>query len=131
MALAERVGLPGLLAEHVRPGGGCGVNADLKVGCLVAGMTAGADSIDDMGLLRHGAMDVLFGGVRARQRERDPHQRERADHARRGGDADTELAGKGGDGRRHDPVAERHGERHRGQDRRLARQASERATSGA
>jgi hypothetical protein len=65
MALAERCGLPGLLAEHVRPGGGCGVNARLKVGCLVAGMAAGADSIDDMGLLRHGAMDVLFGGVRA------------------------------------------------------------------
>ena len=28
-------------------------------------MAAGADSIDDMDLLRHGAMDVLFGGVRA------------------------------------------------------------------
>jgi hypothetical protein len=65
MALAERAGLPELLAEHVRPGGECGVNAHLKVGCLVAGMTAGADSIDDMGLLRHGAMDALFGGVRA------------------------------------------------------------------
>jgi len=64
-ALAERAGLPGLLAEHVRPGGECGVNAPLKVGCLVAGMAAGADSIDDMGVLRHGAMDVLFGGVRA------------------------------------------------------------------
>jgi hypothetical protein len=65
MALAERAGLPDLLAEHVRPGGECGVNAHLKVGCLIAGMAAGADSIDDMGLLRHGAMDVLFGGVRA------------------------------------------------------------------
>jgi len=65
MALAERAGLPDLLAEHVRPGGECGVNAHLKVGCLVAGMAAGADSIDDMALLRHGAMDVLFGGVRA------------------------------------------------------------------
>ena len=65
MALAERAGLPELLAEHVRPGGACGVNAHLKVGCLVAGMAAGADSVDDMGLLRHGAMDVLFGGVRA------------------------------------------------------------------
>ena len=42
MALAER-GLPGLLAQHVRPGGECGVNAPLKVGCLVAGMAAGAD----------------------------------------------------------------------------------------
>ena len=28
-------------------------------------MAAGADSIDDMDVLRHGAMDVLFGGVRA------------------------------------------------------------------
>ena len=65
MALAERAGLPGLLAEHVRPGGECGVNAPAKAGCLVAGMTAGADSIDDMSLLRHGAMDVLFAGVRA------------------------------------------------------------------
>jgi Transposase DDE domain group 1 len=65
MALAERAGLPELLAEHVRPGGGCGVNAPAKVGCMVAGMAAGADSVDDMGLLRHGAMDALFGGVRA------------------------------------------------------------------
>jgi hypothetical protein len=28
-------------------------------------MIAGADSIDDMGLLRHGALPGLFGGVRA------------------------------------------------------------------
>ena len=27
MALAERAGLQGLVAEHVRPGGDCGVNA--------------------------------------------------------------------------------------------------------
>src|SRR3979411_2599545 len=65
MALAQRAGLGELVAEHVRPGGECGVNACLKVPCLVAGMAAGADSIDDMDLLRHGAMDVLFGGVRA------------------------------------------------------------------
>ena len=65
MALADRAGLAGLVAEHVRPGGGCGVNAHLKVPCLVAGMAAGADSIDDMGLLRHGAMGTLFGGIRA------------------------------------------------------------------
>ncbi|MGA9829520.1 MAG: IS1380 family transposase, partial [Trebonia sp.] len=65
VALAERAGLPDLIAEHVTPGGECGVNAHLKVGCLVAGMAAGADSIDDMGLLRHGAMGALFGGVRA------------------------------------------------------------------
>src|SRR5438045_4575281 len=65
MALAQRAGLADLVAEHVRPGGECGVNADLKVGCLVAGMAAGADSIEDMDLLRHGAMSALFGGVRA------------------------------------------------------------------
>src|SRR6202167_6139657 len=65
MALAQRAGLAELVAEHVRPGGDCGVNAHLTVPALVAGMAAGADSIDDMGLLRHGAMDVLFGGVRA------------------------------------------------------------------
>ena len=54
-----------LVAAHVRPGGKCGVNARLKVPCLVAGTAAGADSIDDMDLLRHGAMLDLFGGIRA------------------------------------------------------------------
>ena len=65
MALAQRCGLADLTAGHVRTGLPAGVNADLKVGCLVAGMAAGADSIDDMDVLRHGAMPVLFGGVRA------------------------------------------------------------------
>jgi hypothetical protein len=65
MALAQRAGLGGLVAAHVRPGGACGVNAHVKVPCLVAGMAVGADSIDDMDLLRHGAMGVLFGGTRA------------------------------------------------------------------
>jgi hypothetical protein len=65
MALAQRAGLGGLVAEHVQPGGECGVNAHLKIPCLVAGMVAGADSIDDMDLLRHGAMDALFGSIRA------------------------------------------------------------------
>ena len=65
MALAERAGLADLVAEHVRPGGECGVNPHLKVACLVAGMASGADSVDDMALLRHGAVPALFGGVRA------------------------------------------------------------------
>jgi Transposase DDE domain group 1 len=43
----------------------CGVNAPVKVPGIVAGMIGGADSIDDLDLLRHGAMGVLFGGVRA------------------------------------------------------------------
>jgi hypothetical protein len=64
MALADRAGLPDLLAR-VRPDGPCGVNAGTKVACLVAGMAAGADSIDDMDLLRDGAMETLFSGVRA------------------------------------------------------------------
>jgi len=41
------------------------VNAHLKVPALVAGMVAGADSIDDMDLLRHGGMNRLFTGIRA------------------------------------------------------------------
>jgi len=65
MALAQRAGLADLVAEHVRPGAECGINAELTVPCLVAGMAAGADSVDDMNLLRHGAMPLLFGGVRA------------------------------------------------------------------
>jgi hypothetical protein len=65
MALAQRAGLTELVTGQVRPGGPCGVNAQLKVPCLVAGMIGGADSIEDMDLLRHGAMDVLFGGIRA------------------------------------------------------------------
>ena len=65
MALAQRAGLADLAEAHVRPGGECGVNAQLKIPCMVAGMAAGADSIDDMDLLRHGAMPDLFGGIRA------------------------------------------------------------------
>jgi hypothetical protein len=65
MALAQRAGLADMAREHVRISRPCGVNAPVKVACLVAGMTAGADSIDDMGLLRHGAMPALSGGLRA------------------------------------------------------------------
>jgi hypothetical protein len=63
-ALAERAGLQELAAQ-VRPAGDRGANAALKIACLAAGMAAGADSVDDMDLLRHGAMDRVFGGVRA------------------------------------------------------------------
>ena len=64
VALAGRAGLPGLLAG-VAPAGPCGASAVTKAMCLVAGMAAGADSIDDMDLLRDGAMETVFGGVRA------------------------------------------------------------------
>jgi len=65
MALAQRAGLGVLSAEHVRIARPCGVNAPVKIACLAAGMAAGADSIDDMDLLRHGAMPALFGDIRA------------------------------------------------------------------
>jgi hypothetical protein len=61
MALAERCGLAALTRQNVKIASRTGVNADLKVPCLAAG----ADSIDDMDVLRHGAMEDLFGGVRA------------------------------------------------------------------
>ena len=65
MALAQRCGLADLAAMHVKIGRPAGVNAAVKVSCLVAGMAAGAECIDDMDVLRHGAMAHLFGGVRA------------------------------------------------------------------
>jgi hypothetical protein len=65
MALAQRAGLDDLVAERVRIARPCGVNAQVKVGCLMAGMIAGADSIEDMGLLRHGALPAVSGGLRA------------------------------------------------------------------
>ena len=40
-------------------------NAAVKVAGVVGGMLAGADSIDDLDLLRHGGMGRLFAGVRA------------------------------------------------------------------
>ena len=63
--LARRAGLEQLVREHVTVPGGAGVAAGAKVSALVAGMVAGADSIADMDLLRHGGMGRLFGGVRA------------------------------------------------------------------
>jgi len=60
LGLAERAGLQRLVGEHVRLGKPGGVNARMKVPALVAGMVAGADSIDDMALLRHGGMGRVF-----------------------------------------------------------------------
>ncbi|PBC92828.1 hypothetical protein BX281_0541 [Streptomyces sp. Ag82_O1-15] len=68
MRLAERCGLARLTAQNVKLGGAknrAGASADAKVTSLVASMAAGADSIDDLDVLRHGAMPSLFGGVRA------------------------------------------------------------------
>src|SRR5215207_1185154 len=65
MALAQRCGLARLLAERLTITAKGGANAALKVLAVVAGMVCGADSIDDMDLLRHGGMGRLFDGVRA------------------------------------------------------------------
>ncbi len=65
LQLAERAGLQRLVGEHVQLDKPGGVNPHLKIPALLAGMIAGADSIDDMALLRHGAMERLFEGVRA------------------------------------------------------------------
>src|SRR6187431_2598993 len=60
LALADVAGLARLAGEHLSVPGDKGANAGLKVSSLVAGMVAGADSIDDMALLRHGGMGRLF-----------------------------------------------------------------------
>ena len=65
MALAQRAGLADLVARTLTLKAEGGVNAHLKVPALVAGMVAGADSINDMDVLRHGGMGRLFTGVRA------------------------------------------------------------------
>jgi len=65
MALAVKTGLGTLVNQWVKLPGYFGANAGLKVTALVAGMLAGADSIDDMAVLRHGALRKLFTGTYA------------------------------------------------------------------
>lgn len=60
MALARRAGLRELAEERLSVPSDKGANAGLKLSSLVAGMSAGADSIEDMALLRHGAMGKIF-----------------------------------------------------------------------
>jgi hypothetical protein len=68
VALAEQVGLPKLVAEHVSildAANSAGANPVAKVMSLVAGMVAGADSIADVDRLRHAGNDLVFEQVRA------------------------------------------------------------------
>lgn len=60
LALAESAGLRDLADAHLSVPTDKGANAGLKVTSLVGGMVAGADSIDDMALLRHGGMGRVF-----------------------------------------------------------------------
>lgn len=68
LALAEQVGLPELVIEHVKITGAenaAGVNPAAKVMTLIAGMVAGADSIEDVDRLRYAGNELLFDEIRA------------------------------------------------------------------
>ena len=60
LRLARSAGLDELAQSRLSVPTDKGANAGGKVMALVAGMLAGADSIDDMNLLRHGGMGRLF-----------------------------------------------------------------------
>jgi len=65
MALAQPSRLRALADERLSVPTDKGANAGLKLSSLVAGMAAGADSIEDMALLRHGGMGRVFTGAYA------------------------------------------------------------------
>jgi hypothetical protein len=68
VALAEQVGVPDLVSEHVTITGAAnsaGANPAVKVMSLLAGMVAGADSIADVDRLRHAGNAVVFDEIRA------------------------------------------------------------------
>jgi hypothetical protein len=65
MRLAQACGLHGLVTGGVHVPGEKGANAAGKVATIVAGMVAGADSIDDLNIARQGGMASLFAGVYA------------------------------------------------------------------
>lgn len=60
LRLARAAGLDELSQSRLSVPTDRGANAGAKVMALVAGMLAGADSIDDMNVLRHGGMGRLF-----------------------------------------------------------------------
>lgn len=65
MRLAQDAGLHDAVAERVRLPTDKGANPAGKVATIVAGMLAGADSIDDLDVARHGGMSSLFTSVYA------------------------------------------------------------------
>src|SRR5450759_4992977 len=65
MRIAEQAGLYDLVEQHLTVPGKAASNPTIKVAALVAGMVAGADSISDMDVLRHGGMGRVFSGLRA------------------------------------------------------------------
>ena len=65
MALARRAGLAELAESWLSVPTDKGANAGVKVTSLVAGMAAGADSIDDMAVLCHGGTARVLGAALA------------------------------------------------------------------
>lgn len=65
MWLAERASVPDLADELLTLDSTAGSNAGAKVASIVAGMVAGADSIEDLDVIRHGGLSRLFTGMRA------------------------------------------------------------------
>lgn len=69
MGLAQQAGLSELIQDKVAMSAtrvqSATANPAEKVTSIIAGMAAGADSIDDLGLIRSGGMRKLFGGVYA------------------------------------------------------------------
>lgn len=65
MRLGQDAGLVALADDRISLDTDKGAYPGAKTASLVAGMVAGADSIDDMDLLRHGGMKSLFGRVYA------------------------------------------------------------------
>ena len=65
MRLAARAGLADLVDRSLSVPTDKGAHAGAKVASLVAGMVAGADSIDDLAVLRHGGMAKLFTRIYA------------------------------------------------------------------
>jgi hypothetical protein len=61
-ALAEQCGLGELLERFMTVRDRAGANASAKASSVIFGMVAGAESIDDLDLLRHGGMRRLFPG---------------------------------------------------------------------
>ncbi len=64
-SLWQRLGMPGVVRRGLRLPGSVGANSDAKVATVIMGMLAGADSIDDLGVLRAGATGRLLGAAKA------------------------------------------------------------------
>jgi hypothetical protein len=65
MRLAQSSDLHGIVSERLHVPSDKGSNAAGKIATIVAGMLSGADYIDELDVVRHGGMRLLFAGVYA------------------------------------------------------------------